>query len=81
MQKVSTFPPHIKIENNISCLRQFNNFMKSVSLKFNYCCVCDEKAFIQELIMCNILDLNTTLTNMKTFKNSILNIMYQMTMI
>jgi hypothetical protein len=81
MQKVSTFPPHIKIENNISCLRQFNNFMKSVSLTFNYYCVCDEKTFIQGLIICNILDLNTTLTNMKTFKNSILNIMYQMTMI
>jgi hypothetical protein len=32
MQKISTFPPHIKIENNISCLRQFNNFMKSFHL-------------------------------------------------
>jgi hypothetical protein len=81
MQKKSTFPPHIKIENNISCFRQFNSFMKNVSLTFNYCCVCDEKTFIQELIICNILDLNTTLTNMKTLKNSILNIMYQMTMI
>jgi hypothetical protein len=45
-QNISTFLPHVKIENNISCLRQFNNFMKNVSFTFNYCYVCDEKTFI-----------------------------------
>jgi hypothetical protein len=64
MQKVSTFPPHIKFENDIPCLKQFHNFNKNVS--FDYCCVCDEKTFIQELIICNISYLNTTLKNMKT---------------
>jgi hypothetical protein len=31
VQNISTFLPHVKIENNISCLSQFNNFMKNVS--------------------------------------------------
>jgi hypothetical protein len=66
MKKVSTFPPHIKIENDISCLKQFNNFMKNVSFTIDYCYVCDEKKFIQELIICNISYLNTTLKNMNT---------------
>ncbi len=46
VQNINTFLPHVKNENNISCLRQFNNFMKNVSFSFNYCCVCDEKTFI-----------------------------------
>jgi hypothetical protein len=35
LQKASTFPLQINIENNTSCLKQFNNFMKNVTFTFN----------------------------------------------
>jgi hypothetical protein len=56
--KKSTFPPDIEIQNNISCLQKYNNFMKNVSFQFNSCCVCNEKKFMKWLIICNILYLN-----------------------
>jgi hypothetical protein len=43
MQKIYNFPPQIRIEKNMLCLEQFNNFMKNVNFKFNCCCVCNEK--------------------------------------
>jgi hypothetical protein len=64
MQKIYNFPSQIRIENNMLCLEQFNNFMKNVNFKFN-CCVCNEKKFMQDLIICHIIDINTKLENMK----------------
>ncbi len=40
MQKIYYFPLQIRIENNMLCLGQFDNFMKNVNFKFNCCCVC-----------------------------------------
>lgn len=65
MQKIYNFPPQKRIENNMLCLKQFNNFMKNVNFKFNCCCVCNEKKFMQDLIICHIIDINTKLENMK----------------
>jgi hypothetical protein len=64
MPKICNFPPQIIIENML-CLEQFNNFMKNVNFKFNCCCVCNEKKFMQDLIICHIIDIDMKLENMK----------------
>ncbi len=46
------------------CLKQFNNFMKNVNFKFNCCYVCNEKKFMQYLIICHILNIDTKMENM-----------------
>jgi hypothetical protein len=52
--KLNIFPSHILIQNNISCLQKYNNFIKVDSFEPNYCCVCNENYFWKELIICNI---------------------------
>ncbi len=36
-QKVKKFPSHIEIQNHISCLKHYNDFMKNASFEFNCC--------------------------------------------
>jgi hypothetical protein len=62
--KLNTFPSHILIQNNISCLQQYNNFIKIHSFKPNYCSGCNEIFFWKELIICNIKILNKNMKNM-----------------
>jgi hypothetical protein len=62
--KLNIFPSHILIQNNISCLQQYNNFITNDSFKPNYCSSCNENFFWKELIMCNIKKLNKNMKNM-----------------
>lgn len=80
-QKVNIFPPHIEIQNHILRLKHYNDFMKNVSFEFNYFFVCNEKAFMQNLIICNISYLNIKMRKKIIFYLKwILNIIYQITM-
>lgn len=57
-QKVNIFPSHIEIQNHILYLKHYNDFIKNASFEFNYCFVCNEKTFMQILMICNISYLN-----------------------
>jgi len=59
------FPPQINIHNNMSCLKQFNNFIKKSNFEFGHCCICNEKKIIHELIICDISNLNFELNHIK----------------
>ncbi len=43
MQTLNTFPPQINTQNNISCLKQFNDFLKNSTFEFGCCCVCGQR--------------------------------------
>ncbi len=52
------------MHNNMSCLKQFNNFIKKSNFEFGHCCICNEKKFIDELIICDISNLDSKLKHM-----------------
>jgi hypothetical protein len=53
MQTPSTFPLQINTQNNISCLKQFNDFLKNYTFEFS-CCVCNEQKHKHEFQICKI---------------------------
>jgi hypothetical protein len=50
----------------MSCLKQFNNFIKKFNFEFGHCCICNEKKFIHELIICDISEFDFELKLMKS---------------
>ncbi len=49
----------------MSCLKQFNNFIKKSNFEFGHCCICNDKKFIHELIICDISNLDYELKHTK----------------
>jgi hypothetical protein len=47
------------------CLKQFNDFIKKFNFEFDHCCICTEKKFIHELIICDISNFDFELKHMK----------------
>jgi hypothetical protein len=54
-----------RLHNNPSCLKQFNNFIKKFNFEFGHCCICNENKFTNELIICDISNLDPKLKLMK----------------
>ncbi len=61
MQTPNTFPSQINTQNNISCLKQFNDFLKNSTFEFGCCCVCNENKYKHEFQICKIKNLNKNL--------------------
>jgi hypothetical protein len=53
------------MHNIMSCLKQFNNFIKKSNFEFGHYCICNENKFIHELIICDISNLDSKLKHMK----------------
>jgi hypothetical protein len=66
MQTLNTFPLQINTQNNISCLKKFNEFLKTIIFEFGCSYVYNEKKYKHEIQACKTKNLNTNIKNMKT---------------